>query len=107
MLGLPTRTLLFVMAICTLPGIKPCSAAGPNGDFNGDGFWDCVDINALTSAIATMNPDLSFDMNGDGALTYADITAETGWLAVAGANRPPENVTLTARGCVTEPTSIG
>jgi hypothetical protein len=57
------------------------------GDFNGDGAWDCADIDALTAAIASMSTDLSFDMNGDGVITLADITDESsGWLAVGGAN---------------------
>lgn len=62
---------------------------GPTGDFNNDGLWNCADINALTAAIATGSTDLSFDMNGDGMVTLADVTdATVGWLAVGGANTP-------------------
>ena len=58
-----------------------------SGDFNGDGIWDCSDIDALTAAIAATSTDLAFDMNADGAVTLADITAaNVGWLAVGGAN---------------------
>lgn len=58
-----------------------------DGDFNNDGFWDEMDINALTAAIATESDDLSFDMNGDGDITIADLEDEAlGWLTVGGAN---------------------
>ena len=61
------------------------------GDFNGDGDWDCADVNALTAAIATSSTDLSFDMNADGMVTVADLMeAGVGWLAVGGANNPTE-----------------
>lgn len=59
------------------------------GDFNGDGQWDCLDIDSLTAAIASMSSNVSFDMNGDGSVTVADLTdAGVGWLAVGGANNP-------------------
>jgi hypothetical protein len=64
------------------------------GDFTGpggtpDGVWDCSDIDALTEAVANGSADLAFDMNGDGAVTLADVTEPgTGWLAVGGANNP-------------------
>ncbi len=65
------------------------TTGGVDGDFNGDGNWNCADINALTAAIASGSTDLSFDMNGDGSITSADITeASVGWLAVGGANNP-------------------
>ena len=62
------------------------------GDFTGpggtpDGAWDCFDIDALSDAVATGSADLGFDMNGDGVITFADVTDPgTGWLAVGGAN---------------------
>ncbi|MEM8679961.1 MAG: hypothetical protein AAGF97_11460 [Planctomycetota bacterium] len=57
------------------------------GDFNFDGEWDELDIDALVAAIADPGSDLAFDMNGDGQLNGLDITdANDGWLAVAGAN---------------------
>ncbi len=65
------------------------SSGGVTGDFNNDGIWDCTDIDALTAAIAGGSTDLSFDMNGDGSLTLADVTdANVGWLAVGGSNNP-------------------
>jgi hypothetical protein len=61
------------------------------GDFNNDGLWNCSDINALSSAIAGGSTNLSFDMNGDGVITLADITAPgNGWLAVGGSNNPAQ-----------------
>lgn len=60
-----------------------------NGDFDNNGLWNCNDINALSAAIVAGSTDLSFDMNGDGSITGADITdAGVGWLAVGGANNP-------------------
>ncbi len=64
------------------------TVGGVSGDFNGDGNWDCDDINDLTAAIAAGSTNLSFDMNGDGVITLADITDAVGWLAVGGANNP-------------------
>ena len=61
------------------------------GDFNNDGFWNCDDINALSTAIAGGSTDLGFDMNSDGSITAADITDPVvGWLAVGGANNPAQ-----------------
>ena len=60
-----------------------------DGDFNDDGQWDCDDINALTRAIAGGSIDLAFDMNGDHAVSLADVRdAGVGWLAVGGAHNP-------------------
>jgi hypothetical protein len=65
------------------------NASTVDGDFNNDNLWNCSDINALTAAISSGSTDLSFDMNGDNAITFADVTAATvGWLAVGGANNP-------------------
>ncbi len=59
------------------------------GDFNNDGNWNCDDINALTAAVASGSTDLSFDMNGDGMVTVADVNQpSSGWLAVGGAHNP-------------------
>ena len=58
-----------------------------NGDFNGDGNWDCGDVDALTAAIPSMSTDLCFDMNADGAVSIGDLTdADGGWLSVSSAN---------------------
>ncbi len=62
---------------------------GVTGDFDNDGSWDCADIDALVAEIAAGGTDLSFDMNGDGTVSAADVTdASAGWLAVGGANNP-------------------
>ncbi len=52
-----------------------------NGDFNADGIYDCLDIDALVQAVATANGNLDFDLNGDGQLNAGDVNA---WLAEAG-----------------------
>ena len=57
-----------------------------SGDFNGDGAFDCTDINDLTGAIAAGLNDLAYDMNGDGSLNLDDRDE---WLSVAGAQNLP------------------
>jgi hypothetical protein len=54
----------------------------PSGDFNGDGFYDCADINALTGAIAAQAHDPNYDLTNDGLVNLSDRDA---WLAEAGA----------------------
>ncbi len=62
-----------------------------NGDFDNNGLWNCLDIDALISAIASGSTDLSFDMNGDSVITLADVNDPTvGWLAVGGSNNPAQ-----------------
>ncbi len=66
--------------------LKVVASAGL-GDFNGDGNWDCADVDQLVAAIAAGSNDLAFDMNGDSAITLADLNdATSGWLVVGGAN---------------------
>lgn len=61
------------------------AALVPDGDFNGDGFWDCSDIDDLVAAIVSGSDDLIYDMNFDGMVDLVDITdAADGWLRVAG-----------------------
>ncbi len=72
-------------------GIVDYVTGSLNGDFNSDGAWNCSDIDALTAAIASGSNDLAFDMNGDGSVTFDDVTAAgTGWLAVAGSQNPAQ-----------------
>ena len=52
-----------------------------SGDFNGDEIYDCLDIDSLTTAIASGGPVVDFDLNGDGQLTIADVDD---WLLEAG-----------------------
>ena len=61
----------------------------PNGDFNGDGLYDCVDIDDLVANVAGQTGDLTYDLSGDGALDVADVQQ---WLAIAGGvNLPSGN----------------
>jgi hypothetical protein len=53
-----------------------------DGDFNNDGLYNCLDINALSSAVATQGSQTSFDLNGDGVLSILDLDA---WRSEAGA----------------------
>ncbi len=56
------------------------------GDFDGNGFYECSDIDALTAAIVAVKngsqADTMFDLTGDGNVTNADLDA---WLMEAGA----------------------
>jgi len=52
-----------------------------NLDFNNDGNYDCGDMNLLEAAIDAGMPVATFDVNDDGMLTSADVTA---WLMDAG-----------------------
>jgi len=58
-----------------------------NGDFNEDGMWDCMDIDALVAEVAGMTGNLDFDMNNDGSLNFADVEQ---WLVVGGAQNPDQ-----------------
>ena len=52
-----------------------------DGDFDNDGDYDCTDIDALISEIASNGGNLSFDLNGDRMVSEEDRDA---WLAEAG-----------------------
>ncbi len=54
---------------------------GQTGDFNGDGQYDCQDIDALSFAVADGLHPPQFDLTGDGQVLRSDITA---WLTEAG-----------------------
>jgi hypothetical protein len=57
------------------------------GDFNGDGLWDAVDVDALSEAIALGTGDVaSFDLNGDDVL---DLDDQELWLQIAGSQNLP------------------
>ena len=59
------------------------------GDFNGDGNWDCADVDMLVQALNSPNPDPMFDISLNGAVTPFDLFgANVGWLAAAGRNNP-------------------
>ena len=52
-----------------------------DGDFNDDGIYDLLDIDALSAAIAAGTHDPLFDLTDDGLVNLADRDA---WLAEAG-----------------------
>jgi hypothetical protein len=54
---------------------------GITGDFDGNGVYDCGDINALTAAVASGIPNPTFDLNGDNVLSLSDVDA---WRLEAG-----------------------
>ena len=56
------------------------------GDFDGNGLFECTDINLLTDAVANGSTTADFDLDGDGVVTAADVDA---WLALAGAANLP------------------
>ena len=67
-------------------GLVDYIVGGVNGDFNGDGNWNCSDIDALVAEVAAGTNNASFDMNGDGVVDFSDIGSTGGWLEVGGAN---------------------
>ena len=56
------------------------------GDFNGDGIFDCADVDPLVSDIANGLNTLGFDLTGDGLVNAADLTE---WLTLAGTAQLP------------------
>ena len=56
--------------------------AGDPGDFDGDGIYGCLDVDALVAEIAAGTNDAGFDLTGEGTVDSSDLTA---WLAEAGA----------------------
>ncbi len=79
---MPTGLFFDVIYGPTLVQVK----ALPTGDLNGDGSWNCADVDSLVAQIVTgMYADL-FDMNGDSLLNAADVTV---WLGRAGAVNLP------------------
>ncbi len=50
------------------------------GDFDGDGNWNCQDIDLLVAFLAGGGMDLGFDLNNDGSIDLLDRDA---WLQVA------------------------
>ncbi len=61
----------------------------PLGDFNGDGSWNCLDIDSLVAALASGSGDSSFDLTGDGIVDLQDLDE---WRVQGGAvNLPSGN----------------
>jgi hypothetical protein len=52
-----------------------------DGDFNDDGLWNEMDVDALVADIAGIGTPAEYDLTGDGAVDLADRDA---WLAEAG-----------------------
>lgn len=63
------------------PYILRLSAPPSPADFDQDGDLDCDDINALSTAIATLSSDLRFDLNNDASVGRADLDM---WRMLAG-----------------------
>ncbi len=57
------------------------SSTTPDGDFNDDGLYDLLDIDALVGVIAAQSHNPLFDLTQDGLVDLADRDA---WLAEAG-----------------------
>ena len=55
---------------------------GVDGDFNDDSAYDCADVDGLVAIIAAGTNDSTHDLDSDGDVDQADLTA---WLAEAGA----------------------
>ena len=53
----------------------------PGGDFDGNGSYDCADVDALVGEIAGGTNAPGFDISGDGLVDGVDLTA---WLLEAG-----------------------
>ena len=56
------------------------------GDFNGDGEFDCVDVDALVANIVSQSGNSLYDLTNDGQLSPADLDR---WLMLAGAANLP------------------
>ena len=56
------------------------------GDFDNSGTFDLVDLDQLVAVVASASSGSEFDVNGDGAVDYGDVTA---WLDIAGAANLP------------------
>ncbi len=63
------------------------SFALPSGDFDGNGLFECADVDSLVVEIVAVaaggTPDDGFDLNGDGTVDTVDLNQ---WLVNAGAD---------------------
>ncbi len=48
----------------------------PNGDFNRDAMWNCLDIDALVADIAAGADSALYDLTGDGHVNHADLAID-------------------------------
>lgn len=62
---------------------------GPNvlGDYNGDGHWDCLDVDAMSLVLIASTYDALMDLDGDGSVNAIDFDV---WLELAGAQHPKD-----------------
>ncbi len=58
----------------------------PSGDFNGDGMFDCIDVDSLVFEIVNQTGAGDFDLNTDGVVDVSDLDE---WLSIAGAAELP------------------
>jgi hypothetical protein len=66
--------------------------SGITGDFNSDGQYNCLDVDALVADIVGPGTPTVYDLTGDGNVDHADLNA---WLAEAGSvNLPSQNAYL-------------
>ena len=56
------------------------------GDFDGNGLFECADVDALVAAIVAGDNDVTYDLTGEGVVNSGDLTE---WLAIAGAANLP------------------
>jgi Matrixin len=69
------------VATLTYGSFETVAGVTPGGDFNNDGQYDAVDIDALVSEIAGQTNNPVYDLTQDGLVNLADRDA---WLAEAG-----------------------
>ncbi len=58
----------------------------PTGDFDGNGSFECADVDALVAEIVAGTNDAAFDLNVDGQVNGTDLAD---WRAIAGAAELP------------------
>ncbi len=76
----------FILPLLGIWDDLTATAILPDGDFNGDGLYDCLDVDDLVADIAAGSNSPEFDLNGDALVDTTDLSL---WLAEAGANNLP------------------
>ena len=61
--------------------VEPGMAINP-GDFDGNGAYECADVDALVQAIVSGDNDPFYDLTGENVVNSSDLAE---WLALAGA----------------------
>ena len=70
--GQPVLELTSIANGLRLTSLEPLFVELLDGDFNLDGNVDLDDLDVLTNQVNSASGDLDFDVNGDGALSFAD-----------------------------------